>query len=97
MPVDELWHKRLDPGLRDQGGTVGSMATALGPGEELSQYRSAPGLRDGDEAQRAVAAALGVARVVEAEMARALRVVSVERGIDPRGLTLVAFGGEGRE
>jgi N-methylhydantoinase A len=28
-------------------------------------------------------------------MARALRVVSVERGIDPRGLTLVAFGGAG--
>ena len=28
-------------------------------------------------------------------MARALRVVSVERGIDPRGLALVAFGGAG--
>jgi N-methylhydantoinase A len=28
-------------------------------------------------------------------MARALRVVSVERGRDPRGLTLVAFGGAG--
>ena len=28
-------------------------------------------------------------------MARALRVVTVERGIDPRGLSLVAFGGAG--
>ena len=43
----------------------------------------------------ATEAAAGVVRVVEAEMARALRVVSVERGIDPRGLALVAFGGAG--
>jgi len=37
----------------------------------------------------------GVVDVVNANMARALRVVSVERGIDPRGLGLVAFGGAG--
>jgi N-methylhydantoinase A len=43
----------------------------------------------------AVEAAVGVVRVVDAEMTRALRVVSVERGIDPRGLALVAFGGAG--
>jgi N-methylhydantoinase A len=43
----------------------------------------------------AVEAARGVVRVVDANMARALRVVSVERGIDPRGLALVAFGGAG--
>ena len=40
-------------------------------------------------------AAEGVIRVVDANMAQALRVVSVERGIDPRGLALVAFGGAG--
>jgi N-methylhydantoinase A len=45
--------------------------------------------------RRAIQAAEGVLRVVNAEMARALRVVSVERGIDPRGLALVAFGGAG--
>jgi N-methylhydantoinase A len=33
--------------------------------------------------------------VVDAEMLRALRVVSVERGHDPRGFALVAFGGAG--
>jgi N-methylhydantoinase A/oxoprolinase/acetone carboxylase beta subunit len=33
--------------------------------------------------------------VVEAEMVRALRVVSVERGHDPRDFALVAFGGAG--
>jgi len=37
----------------------------------------------------------GVVRVADAEMSRALRVVSVERGLDPRELTLVAFGGAG--
>lgn len=39
--------------------------------------------------------ALGVIRVANAEMALALRVVSVERGLDPRGFALVAFGGAG--
>src|SRR5262249_6816929 len=33
--------------------------------------------------------------VVNAEMLRALRLVSVERGLDPRGFALVAFGGAG--
>ncbi|HEX9887832.1 MAG TPA: hydantoinase/oxoprolinase family protein [Nitriliruptorales bacterium] len=40
-------------------------------------------------------AAAGIVRVVEATMVRALRLVSVERGHDPRGHTLVAFGGAG--
>ena len=39
--------------------------------------------------------ALGVVTVAEAEMARALRVISIERGFDPRDFTLVAFGGAG--
>ncbi len=37
----------------------------------------------------------GVIAVVDANMVRALRRVSVERGVDPRGLALVAFGGAG--
>jgi N-methylhydantoinase A/oxoprolinase/acetone carboxylase beta subunit len=32
---------------------------------------------------------------VDANMERALRAVSIERGVDPRGLALVAFGGAG--
>jgi N-methylhydantoinase A len=39
--------------------------------------------------------ARGIVRVAEAEMVRALRVISIERGLDPRELTLVAFGGAG--
>jgi N-methylhydantoinase A len=37
----------------------------------------------------------GVLRVVETQMERAIRVISVERGHDPRRFTLVAFGGGG--
>jgi N-methylhydantoinase A len=40
-------------------------------------------------------AAAGIARVASAEMAQAVRVVTVERGIDPREMSLVAFGGAG--
>jgi N-methylhydantoinase A len=39
--------------------------------------------------------AAGVVRVVNANMERALRVVSIERGYDPRDFALVAFGGAG--
>lgn len=39
--------------------------------------------------------ALGVVRVVNAAMEKAIRVVSIERGSDPRDFTLVAFGGAG--
>ena len=40
-------------------------------------------------------AALGVLRVANANMERALRLVSIERGYDPRRFTLVSFGGAG--
>jgi N-methylhydantoinase A len=40
-------------------------------------------------------AAFGVRAVVNANMARAIRAVTVERGLDPRDFTLVAFGGGG--
>lgn len=41
------------------------------------------------------ACAEGIVRVAEAEMARALRVMTVERGVDPRGMALMPFGGAG--
>jgi N-methylhydantoinase A/oxoprolinase/acetone carboxylase beta subunit len=44
---------------------------------------------------RAGVTAEGVLAVVDANMERALRAVSVERGVDPGGLALVAFGGAG--
>ena len=39
--------------------------------------------------------AAGIARVASAAMAQAVRVVTVERGIDPRELALIPFGGAG--
>ena len=39
--------------------------------------------------------AAGVIRVVNATMEKAIRVVSIERGFDPREFTLVCFGGAG--
>jgi N-methylhydantoinase A len=62
---------------------------------------------DADEAERAVSrvaqrlgleptrAAEGIIAVAAAHGVRALRRVSVERGLDPRGYALVAFGGAG--
>jgi N-methylhydantoinase A len=41
------------------------------------------------------AAALGLIRVANANMERALRLVSIERGQDPRLFTLLSFGGAG--
>jgi N-methylhydantoinase A len=39
--------------------------------------------------------AQGIISVVTANMARAIRVISVQRGYDPRDYTLIAFGGAG--
>jgi N-methylhydantoinase A len=62
---------------------------------------------DAGAAERAVAAlaeelgldplatAAGIVRVANQEMVRALRVVTVERGVDPRGFALLPFGGAG--
>jgi N-methylhydantoinase A len=56
---------------------------------------------DRDAAERALAtlgiddAAEGVIRVANAEMVRTLRVMTVERGLDPRDFALLAFGGAG--
>jgi N-methylhydantoinase A len=43
----------------------------------------------------ALETAAGIVRIANQEMVRALRVVTVERGIDPRGFALLPFGGAG--
>lgn len=40
-------------------------------------------------------AALGILAIAEAHMVNAIKLVSVQRGIDPRGHTLIGFGGAG--
>jgi N-methylhydantoinase A len=46
----------------------------------------------GGDAERTAA---GIVALVDAEMAKVLRIVSVERGLDPRDFALMAFGGGG--
>src|SRR5438874_9970363 len=87
-----------DPGPacygRGGGATVTDANLLLGrlpselPGGLVLDRRAAEAALDGLDPAAVVA-------VVEAEMLRALRVVSVERGHDPRDFALVAYGGAG--
>src|SRR5205809_4405844 len=52
-------------------------------------------LRNQQSALKLEQFAAGVVRVVNATMEKAIRVVSIERGYDPREFVLVAFGGAG--
>ena len=77
---------RLDAG-RFLGGTI--------PLYEASARRALAALASDLGAESPEAAAWAVIRVANANMERAVRCVSVERGHDPRRFTLVAFGGGG--
>jgi N-methylhydantoinase A len=97
------------PACYGRGGTEPTVTDAnlvlghLDPGEPL-----AGGVElDEDAAREAVKAladeldlsveecAEGIVRVANAEMVRAMRVMTVERGVDPREFALLAFGGAG--
>ncbi len=75
------------PTVTDANLLLGRLPERLAGGVEL----------DRDAAERAMDGfdPTDVVEVVNAEMLRALRVVSVERGHDPRDFALVAFGGAG--
>jgi len=88
-----------DPTVTDANLLLGYLdpGSPLAGGVRLDQ-RAAEGAvgRLGDELGLSLdEAAAGIARVASVEMARAVRVVTVERGIDPRELMLVPFGGAG--
>lgn len=75
---------RLDPG------------TFLNGGVDLDQARTAQRMQEQKGALPTVETfAAGILRVVETQMEKAIRVISIERGHDPRQFTLVAFGGGG--
>ena len=85
------------PACYGRGGTRATVTDAnlllerlparLAGGVELDRKAALRALGDLDPA--------AVIEVVDAEMVRALRVVSVEQGLDPRDFALVAFGGAG--
>jgi N-methylhydantoinase A/oxoprolinase/acetone carboxylase beta subunit len=70
-------------------------ALAGGVELDLDAAREAVGRLACDLDLGLVACAEGIVRVANAEMIRALRVMTVERGVDPRGYALLAFGGAG--
>jgi N-methylhydantoinase A/oxoprolinase/acetone carboxylase beta subunit len=89
------------PACYGRGGTEPTVTDANLVAGRISAEASFPelGRLDVDAAraalERAGVTAEGVLAVVDANMEQALRAVSVERGVDPRALALVAFGGAG--
>jgi N-methylhydantoinase A len=98
------------PAAYGKGGTEPTVTDAnllLGYLRDGAELGGGEVVLDRAEAQRALAGlgerlgldavrtALGVVEVANAEMVRALRVISVQRGLDPRDFALVAFGGAG--
>jgi N-methylhydantoinase A len=75
----------------------------LSPGSDLAggvaldeeAARHAVGRLGAELGLGAIETAEGIVRVANQEMTRALRVVTVERGVDPRGYALLPFGGAG--
>jgi N-methylhydantoinase A len=88
-----------EPTVTDANLLLGRLAadSPLAGGVELDREAAARAV--GDLARRLrlepAACAEGIVRVAVAEMVRALRVVTVNRGIDPRRFALLAFGGAG--
>jgi N-methylhydantoinase A len=68
----------------------------LGGGVRLDRQRTEQIMREQQGSLPSVEEfAAGILRVVETQMEKAIRVISVERGHDPRQFTLLAFGGGG--
>src|SRR4051812_11269036 len=80
-------HGGTEPTVTDANFLLGRLPGQLAGGIALDREAAERALGDVDPA--------AVVAVVNAEMLHALRVVSVERGHDPAGFALVAFGGAG--
>src|SRR4051794_10709985 len=89
-------HGGEEPTVTDANLLLGLLGGIAG-GIELDREAAAQAVRSLGESlglhERETAE--GIIRVANAEMMRALRVMTVERGVDPRGLALMAFGGAG--
>jgi N-methylhydantoinase A len=85
------------PACYGRGGTDGTVTDANLLLGRLPETLAGGVALDRGAAERALTGIdpAAVVQVVNAEMLRALRVVSVERGHDPAGFALVAFGGAG--
>lgn len=88
-----------EPTLTDANVFLGYIADGSVLGGELSIDRAAAGqalARLADPLDLSIERlAVGMRQVANSHMSTALRVMSVERGVDPRSLSLLAFGGAG--
>lgn len=96
-PGPACYGKGLEPTVTDANVVLGRIDALLGGAMPVDQDRAAAAIdRIANELGcTREAAAAGILRVANANMERAIRVVSVERGFDPRDFALVAFGGGG--
>ncbi len=89
----------IEPTVTDADLLLGYLApdSALAGGVELNADAAASAVGELGEALGLdeLETAEGIVRVANQEMVRALRVVTVERGIDPRRFALMPFGGAG--
>jgi N-methylhydantoinase A len=86
------------PTVTDANLLLGRMdeASFLGGGVRLDRQRTEQLMRQHKGSLETVEEfAAGILRLVETQMEKAIRVISIERGHDPRQFTLVAFGGGG--
>jgi len=92
-------HGGTEPTVTDANLLLGLLAPGAALGGEIELDHEAAAAAIGALAAsldlRPLECAEGIRRVATAEMVRALRVMTVERGVDPRELALLAFGGAG--
>jgi N-methylhydantoinase A/oxoprolinase/acetone carboxylase beta subunit len=86
-----------EPTVTDANVVLGRVAGPMAGGVELDPDAARGALAElaGELGLDLMACAEGIVRVADVEMLRALRVMTVEQGIDPRGFALLAFGGAG--
>ncbi|HSI79358.1 MAG TPA: hydantoinase/oxoprolinase family protein [Solirubrobacterales bacterium] len=88
-----------EPTVTDANLLLGNLdpGSPLAGGVELDRdaARAAVARLAGDLGLGELATAEGILRIANQEMARAVRVVTIERGVDPRRFALMPFGGAG--
>lgn len=88
-----------EPTVTDANAVLGRLSASLSGGEmalDIDAAREAIRTKIAEPLGMSVEnAAEGILRVVNANMVRAIRVMTIERGIDPRQFSLLPFGGAG--
>ncbi len=84
-----------EPTVTDANLVLGYLGADAGVALDRDAAAAAVGRLASELGLSAEETAAGIVRIANLEMVGALRVVTVERGVDPRGQALVSFGGAG--